>query len=141
MQKDTIVKISSNLQRQKTPEGIRITLENHFFLNWKRQLSQPKTFQKTKNREKNFSKNFLMKVSGKSHSAKTLRSPFCSQNVSFLVKIDENNLEKNRMKKSRSSKNKILIKSAGPEKIKFKTKKNIYFEKSHNTENCKRGKN
>ena len=31
MQKDTIVKISSILQRQKIPEGIRIRLENHFF--------------------------------------------------------------------------------------------------------------
>ena len=41
-----------------------------------------------------------MKVSGKSHSPKTLRSPLCSQNVSFLVKFeggggfDDNKLEK-----------------------------------------------
>ena len=33
-----------------------------------------------------FSKNFLMKVSGK--SPKTFSSPLCSQNVSFLVKIE-----------------------------------------------------
>ena len=46
-----------------------------------------------------------MKVSGKSHSPKTLRSPLCSQDVSFLVKFvgggfDGNKLEKSRLEKT-----------------------------------------
>ena len=58
MQKDTI-KYSSISQRQKIPQGIRIRLENHFFLN-------QKPFKKKL--RKNFSiffEKFLMKVSGK----------------------------------------------------------------------------
>ena len=45
----------------------------------KKHLSQPETFfKKRKNREKirNFSKNFLKKVSGKSHSAENLEQSF-----------------------------------------------------------------
>ena len=54
-----------------------------------------KTFflkKKQKTEEKKISKlleNFLMKVSGNSHSTETLRSPLRSQNVSFLVKPKE----------------------------------------------------
>ena len=37
MQKDTIVEISSIVECQKIPEGIRIRLKNHFSPNWKQQ--------------------------------------------------------------------------------------------------------
>ena len=52
-----------------------------FFPNWKQQkthLSQPETFLKnTKRRKKsNFSKSFLKKVRGKSHSAENLEQSF-----------------------------------------------------------------
>ena len=73
MQKDVIIKISSILQCQKIPEGIRIRLENHLFPNWKQQkshLGQPKTSQKTKNR---VSCKSHADVSGKSRSAENLK--------------------------------------------------------------------
>ena len=70
MQKDTIVKILSILQRQKITEGILVRLDNYYSPNWKQQkthLSQPKTSQKLKNRK--FFETFLMTVSGKPQSA------------------------------------------------------------------------
>ena len=103
-QKDNIVKISSILQRQKIPEGIRIRLENNFSStgNSKNPYSRPKTCQ-NKNGKK------FSEIFGRSPVSrlvpKTLRSPLCSQNVSFLVKIkgggfDENKLEKSRIEKT-----------------------------------------
>ena len=62
MQKYTFVKISSILQCQSIPQGIRIRLENHFFNNWRHN----NTSQKTKNK---FFENFF-EVSGKLNSAK-----------------------------------------------------------------------
>ena len=41
MQKDTFIEISSTLQCQKVPQGIRIRLESHF--------PQLETFKQTKN--------------------------------------------------------------------------------------------
>ena len=75
------VKISSILQRQKIPEGIRIYLENHSSSTGnskKTHLSQPKTFKKKQKIEKKiiFRKNFQLKVSGKSHSAENLEQFF-----------------------------------------------------------------
>ena len=50
-----MVKISSILQRQKIPEGIRINLENHSSPtgNRKKPISQPETFKKTQKIRKN----------------------------------------------------------------------------------------
>ena len=73
---------------------------------------------------------------------KTLSSTLCSQNVSFLVKIegsfDENKLEKTRIKTPVFKKTKIGHSVLGLRKPNFKTKV-IHFEKSHNAENCKGG--
>ena len=57
MQKDAIVKISSILQSQKIPEGIRLRLEN---LNWKQQKNHRKPLKKQKNeKEKKLERKFF----------------------------------------------------------------------------------
>ena len=81
MQKDIIVKISSILQHQKIPERIRIRLENHFFPtgNSKKFIfpnRKPFKNRKIEQKIRNFSKIFLMKVSGKPHSAENPNEAF-----------------------------------------------------------------
>ena len=56
MRKDTIVEISSIIQCQKIPDGIRIILENHFFPKLetaKTHLALPKTSKNQKFQKKN----------------------------------------------------------------------------------------
>ena len=61
MQKDTILKISSILQCQKKPEGIRIRLEYHRFPNWKQQeAARSKQLSKNKKLIKTFESFFKM---------------------------------------------------------------------------------
>ena len=95
MQKDTIGIISSILQCQKIPEGIRIRLENHLFPNWKKQkthLAQPKHLKKQKKTEKKL-QFFLKNVFSKSHSAKDLKDGTI---WSFLTSILLQNIKKKR---------------------------------------------
>ena len=80
MQKYTFVKISSILQCQNIPQGIRIRLENQS------PTGDNKTSQKLKIAEKIYRK-FFMKYPVSRIVPKTLRSPLCLQNVSFPVQI------------------------------------------------------
>ena len=72
------VKISSIIQRQKIPEGICMTRKLFFsqLETAKTYPSQPKTFQKLREKIEIFSKIFSMKVSGKSHSAENPTKSF-----------------------------------------------------------------
>ena len=130
----------------KNPEGIPINLKNNssptgnnrkpIFLNRK----------PLKNRKlrKKFSKIFLMKVSGKSHSAENLEQCFMLAKRVVSSKnrggFDENKLEKKSHRKNSGlfKKTKIGYSVLSLKKPNFKTKI-IRFEKSHNAENCKRG--
>ena len=89
-----IVRISLILRCQKTTEGIRIKLENHFFPNWKQQktiLLNRKPFEKLTF----FSKN----VSSRPQCAKNPKESFMlAKFMWFLVKI-EGAFDKNKFKK------------------------------------------
>ena len=73
---------------------------------------------------------------------KSLRSPLCLQNVSFLVKVEGAPIKTN-------WKSRIVPKNDGLKKFGYSVlgplrkpnceTKNNHFEKSHNAENCKRG--
>ena len=71
MQKDTLVEISSILQCQKAPQGILIRLENFIpTRDYKTHFAPQKTSKNQKlEKNRNYSKTFLIKVLGKSHSA------------------------------------------------------------------------
>ena len=86
LHKDTIVKISSILQRPEIPEWIRSRLENHFSPTG----NNKKTIFLDRKPEKNekILKIFWWRSPVSRIVPKTPRSPFDSQNVSFLVKIE-----------------------------------------------------
>ena len=117
MQKDNIVKISSTLQCQKIPEGIRIRLKNHFYPNWKQQkliLLNRKPLKKNWEKISNYS--WLSPVS-KLLSTKNPKesSMFAKPLVSCRnwEGFDNNKVEKSRIvaKKRRSfKKNRIVLK-------------------------------
>ena len=99
------------------PERIRIRFENHstpIGNTEKPTLLNRKPCKKRRIREKIFNFfRFLMKASGKSHSAENPKSTLCSQKVSLLVKIEggfnENKFLKSLEKTPVFKKNKIRI--------------------------------
>ena len=69
---------------------------------------------------------------------KTLTSPLCSQNVSFLVKVEEIRW-KEIGKKSDSAEKVTVLKRPSSDIACWFAEKNYLLEKSHNAENCKEG--
>ena len=75
MQRDTIVKTSSNLQSWKIPEGTPIRLKNRFFHNWKHQklnFSTANLYTK---------ENFLEKFQCRKRSFEAHQTLFLAENI------------------------------------------------------------
>ena len=106
-----IVKISSILQPQKIPGGIRISFENHFppTGNSKNRSLSTENLSK-KDFFESFRKNFLMKVSGKSLSPENPEESFMLAKRSVSRKMGasmKEKLEKSRIEKTPVFKTKI----------------------------------
>ena len=91
MQNYTFAEFSSILQCQLILQGIRMKLENHFYTTGENKTSPEKN--STKSLHRIFFRNFLKSPVSRI-APKTLRSPLCSQNISFLVRIEKGFREK-----------------------------------------------